>query len=148
MKWILVFLFAFAMPIALAQAPVASPSPVAVASPAPAAASVAPQPPAWATELLQVVSGLPVVGPFVSKALLYVGILGALMTALVAFLLAASESIQQVTNWSGLSSFAAQVQAFQDGKIMYWLKTFSLFNAKPAPPPVAAAAPASSASPS
>lgn len=157
MKWVLLFLFILAMPIVLAQSPTPttkivtlSPTPsaspvVLTLTPAPAVLPIpiptvtptqVPQPPEWASELLGSVQSLPVVGPYVSKALLYIGILGALTTALVAFLLAVSESIQQVTSWSGLTVFAGQVQAFQDGKIMYWLKMLSLFNAKAPQSPV------------
>lgn len=145
MKWIFAFVIFCLAPIAFAQAP-ADPSvgttviqaPVVVVPASSDVAAVAANPiaapPAWATELLSVISGLPIVGPILSKAMTYLGILGALMTALVAFLLAAASALKNVTAWAGLASLAAKVQAFQQSQIMYWLTTLSMFNAKVPPP--------------
>jgi hypothetical protein len=102
----------------------ATPAPQNVSVPEPAA------PPQWATDLLMNAARLPVVGPYISKALLYLGILTALLTSLVAFLLGAISLLQGAFNISGLGSFASLLATFKDGKIMYWLKFFSNFNAK------------------
>ena len=144
MKWIFAFLFAFCIPLVFAQSPAVAPTPpVAVNQATPQAstdaATVAANPdaapPAWATELLASVEKLPVVGPLVGKLLMYVGILGALMTALMSFLLALASALKNVTSWAGLATFAARVEMFQQSKIMYWLTTLSLFNAKAPPKP-------------
>ena len=137
MKALFLALSVFLAPLVLAQAPTPAPSPLVTAVPGTTTVTMpeALAPPEWATDVLNVVNKLPVVGPIVEKVVMYVGILGSLMTALVAFLLAVSEAIQQVTHSSGLVELAAKIQAFQDGKIMYYLKMLSLFNAKAPPVP-------------
>lgn len=115
-------------PAPVAQAPVAvlpPPAPAAVVS-VPAVAA----PPAWAADILSVVSGLPVVGPYLSKALLYLGILAAILTALVAAALSILASLKGAFSWAGLDTAASAIQSFQSGQIMYWLTYFSNFNAK------------------
>lgn len=119
---------------ASAPAPVAQ-APVAVLPPpaAPAAVVSVPAvaaPPAWAADILSVVSGLPVVGPYLSKALLYLGILAAILTALVAAALSILASLKGAFSWAGLDTAASAIQSFQSGQIMYWLTYFSNFNAK------------------
>lgn len=96
----------------------------AVVVPEPAA------PPQWATDVLMTAAKLPIVGPYVSKALLYFGILAALISSLVGFLLGAVVILQKGFSAAGLANFAAVLAAFRDGKIMYWLKFFSNFNAQ------------------
>lgn len=110
-------------PSSAGAAPTAASVPV-IAVPAPAA------PPAWATDLLMTAEKLPVVGPYIEKALMYAGILSAVLTALVGFLLAAVSALAGVLNLSGLTSFASALKAFQSGQIMYYLKYFSMFNAQ------------------
>jgi hypothetical protein len=148
MKWIFAFLICLCTSLAFAQTPVTAP-PLVVASPAPQVVAPASPistvnanavaqnpdaaPPAWATEFLVFIEKLPVVGPYVGTIMMYLGILGALMTALVAFLLSVANALKAVTTWAGLANFAALIQTFQQSKIMYWLTTLSLFNAK-APP--------------
>jgi hypothetical protein len=129
---------------ASAQTSVAAPA-VAVAKVA--APSVAPEPavpvaepaapPKWAQDLLVQAEKLPVVGPIISKALVYAGILVSVLTAIVAFLLTLLSAVSGIAGLSGLAAFASKIQAFKDGKIMYWLKYLSMFNAQK---PVVAAA--------
>lgn len=109
-------------------APQPAPAPAVVAVPEPAA------PPSWATDLLMEVSRLPVVGPYVSKALLYLGILTAILTTLVAAILSILASLQGGFNAAGLVDASNAVTAFKNGKIMYWLTYFSNFNAQKKPP--------------
>jgi hypothetical protein len=135
-----------------AQAPAPAASPSAVASPAPAPSpaapavtpaavpAVPPAPPAWALELLTTVEALPVVGPIVAKGLLYLGILSAILTSLVAFLLSALAGLKSVLNFAGLTTLTSALQSFQDGPIMYWLTYFSNFNAQNPPASMVAAA--------
>jgi len=93
-------------------------------------------PPEWAQELIAAAEKLPVVGPIVSKVLVWVGILAGITTTLVGTLLGIINTLMGVANLSGLASAAAALANFRDGKIMYWLKFFSLFNAKKPEPTV------------
>lgn len=115
-----------ASPIAVSSAQ--SPAPpmvqgvVAVAEPA--------APPSWAQDLMVSAQKLPIVGPIVSKALLYVGILGSILTMLCGFLMAALSALSGTLQYAGLASAVQKIADFQNGKFMYYLKFFSLFNAK------------------
>lgn len=103
----------------------ATPSPVPMVQvPEPAA------PPEWAIELMSTAQELPVVGPYVSKALLYLGIISAILTSLIAFLLTSIRALTGILNVAGLVNLAAKLELFRDSKIMYWLKFLSMFNAK------------------
>jgi hypothetical protein len=140
MKWIFAFALLIMAPLTFAQAPATSapaasaapssptPTPVAVApaASAPAVSVAAPSaPPEWIQELLQTVAGLPIVGPYISKAFTYLEALGACLTALVAFLLAVSAALKGVVNFSGLTALASWIETFQQSKIMYWLTALS-----------------------
>lgn len=108
-----------------ASAPIAvAPAPSLIAVPAPAA------PPSWATDLLLQVSKFPVVGPYISKALLYLGILAAILTTLAAAALSILASLKTGFNAAGLDKAAQAVSDFKDSKFMYYLVYFSNFNAK------------------
>ena len=87
-------------------------------------------PPAWAQDVLEIAEKTPYVGPYLSKALVYVGVLSTIVTAFIAFLLTGLAALARVLNFAGLVRFAAKVAIFRDGKFMYWLKYISLFNAK------------------
>lgn len=114
--------------------PAASVTPVStqpVPSTAPTVAVAAPSaPPKWAQELIVAAEKLPVVGPWVAKALLWSGILAGILTTLVAAVLAIVQMLMGVANLSGLTTFGNWLTNFQNGQVMYWLKFFSLFNAK------------------
>lgn len=113
-------------PISISQPASPSPSVVAVAEPA--------APPAWAQQLMVTAQKLPVIGPIVSKALLYLGILASVLTMLAGFLIGALQAISGAFSYAGLTNAVAAIGAFQNGKFMYYLKYFSLFNAqKPSP---------------
>ncbi len=115
------------------------PAPSAVApsnttSPGPAVTVAAPAaPPQWAQDLMVQAEKLPVVGPIVTKVMLWAGILGAILTTLVGALLGILNMLTGIANLSGLTRYATLLAAFRDGKVMYWLKFFSLFNAKQPP---------------
>lgn len=120
-------------PAPVAQAPVAvlPPPAPAIILPAPVVSVPAvAAPPSWATDILAVVSGLPVVGPYLSKALLYLGIIAAILTTLVAAALSILASLKGAFSWAGLDTAASAIQSFQTGQVMYWLTYFSNFNAK------------------
>ncbi len=110
-------------PSSVQSSPIPSPSPtVQVAQPS--------APPQWAQDLMVNAEKLPLVGPYVSKFLLYLGILSAIMTSILACILSVLNSLMGVMNLAGLTDAATKIANFRDGKFMYWLKYFSLFNAK------------------
>lgn len=113
-----------ASPVALASpAPAASPQPmVAVAEPA--------APPVWAQDMMTTAEKLPVIGPIVTKALLYLGIVSSLLTMFCAFLISVLGVLESAFSWSKLFTAATAIADFKNGKIMYWIKFFSMFNAK------------------
>lgn len=140
MKSIL-FVFTFSLVLSLcsfshAQVPAASPAAIVVTTitaptPVPTVQVAEPAaPPAWAIDLMMTAQNLPVVGPYISKALLYLGILSAILTSLIAFLLTAISALTGILNVAGLVNLATKLQIFRDGKVMYWLKFLSMFNAK------------------
>lgn len=108
-------------------------APVVAPTPAPVAAVVVPEPaapPQWAADVLVSVAKLPVIGPYVSKALLYLGILAVLLTTLVGAALSILATLKTGFNWAGLDKASAAIEAFKGGKIIYYLTYFSNFNAK------------------
>lgn len=110
-------------PVAVvASSPSPAPQMIAVSEPA--------APPAWAQGLMVSAEKLPVVGPIISKALLYLGIVSSVLTALAAFLISALTVVGGAFSYAGFANAAQAIAAFQNGKIMYWIKFFSLFNAK------------------
>ena len=128
-------------PAAPVAAPVASPAPIAASVPDTAPAPVMVKdinaaPPTWVQDLAVSIKSLPVVGPIVVKALNWIAVIVSILTALCAFLMVALKALSSIMNIASLTNFAASLQAFQDGKIMYYLKYFSAFNAqKPDPQP-------------
>jgi hypothetical protein len=130
-------------PTPTAVTPVSSPAPVpppVVAAPVtpafvPVAAPAAP--PVWAQDLLMTAEKLPVVGPILAKVLLWAGIIAGILTTLTGAVLGVVNTLMGVSNASGLTGLAAALANFRNGKVMYWLKFFSLFNAqKPVIPSV------------
>lgn len=87
-------------------------------------------PPAWAQALVVTASNLPVVGPVLSKILVYLPAIVTVLTILAASLLSIIQALASVLNFAGLGSAATFILNFQNGKVMYWLKFFSMFNAK------------------
>jgi hypothetical protein len=142
-------------PVAAAPAsPSVSPSPTPSASPSPALAvsssaqpivNVIPvpvasaEPPAWFSEFIGIVSSLPVVGPYVSKVIVYAGVAAAVLTSLVTALLAILTALGSAFNLTGLTAFAQKITDFKNGKIMYWLAYLSMYNATKPPPTLASA---------
>jgi len=115
-----------------ASAPAPIPTPVPVGTPpGPAVAVAEPAaPPPWAQELVMAAEKLPVVGPVISKFLLYAGIIGSIMTAVVVCLVGILNTLIGAFNIAKLVQISNALAAFKDGKIMYYLKFFSFFNAK------------------
>jgi hypothetical protein len=112
-----------------APAPVMTPVPPGVSLPAVAVAEPS-APPQWAQDIIVVAEKLPLVGPIVAKVMLWAGILSGILTTLVGAVLGILQLLLGVFNLTGLVNAAAWIAAFRDGKVMYWLKFFSMFNAK------------------
>jgi hypothetical protein len=73
---------------------------------------------------------VPFVGPALVEVLKWLGVIGALMTALVTFILSVTRTLFFAARWTRLGSLMLVVANFEKGKVMYWLKYFSLYNAK------------------
>ena len=86
-------------------------------------------PPTWLQDVIVAVKGFPVVGPYLVMLLQWLGVLSAILTALCAFLLISVKAVNNVLNLMKLTEFAAKIAAFEKGKVMYWLKYLSMFNA-------------------
>lgn len=138
------FLFAIADPISVladsqtspatavtasAPAPVMTPVPPGVSLPAVAVAEPS-APPLWAQDIIVAAEKLPFIGPVVAKVLLWCGILSGVLTTLVGALLGVLNLLLGAFNLAGLTNASSWLVAFRDGKVMYWLKFFSMFNAK------------------
>ena len=130
------FMLLFCSKQALAQ-DVATSTPAAIVQTVPVVAPVQTvqvaepaAPPKWAEQLIVTAQDLPVVGPIVTKALLYLGIVSSILTALIACLLTLLNAISGVASLTGLAKYADKITLFKNGKVMYWLKYLSMFNAK------------------
>lgn len=120
------------VPVSIVAAPsLKAPAIAAPAAPTPmVAVPEVSAPPSWAQDLMVNAQKLPVIGPIVSKALLWLGIISSILTLIVGFLMAGVQVLMGAFNYAGLTAFVEKLAAFQSGKIMYWLKYLSLFNAK------------------
>lgn len=108
-----------------------APTPVPDGTPMPAVAVAEPAaPPVWAQELLVFIQQVPVIGPYASKAIFYLGIVSSLLTAVVICLLTILNTLIGVATAAGWVSFSNALVSFRDGRFMYWLKFMSAFNAK------------------
>lgn len=109
-------------------------TPIAESGQAPSSPTVAVSepsaPPQWAQDLMVTAEKLPIVGPFIAKGLLYLGILSAILTSLTTAILMVLNTLLGLFTWAGFVNASAAIAGFRDGKVMYWLKFFSLFNAK------------------
>lgn len=87
-------------------------------------------PPEWLVNMLQSLHDLPIVGPFMAKAVQWLGVIVTIITSFVGFVWVSIRALSTVLNVAGLLAFADKLKAFEQGKIMYYLKYFSMFNAK------------------
>lgn len=87
-------------------------------------------PPNWLQDMVIAIKKLPVIGPVLTVALQWLGVIATILTALVAFLLVSIRALTTVLTSMKLVEIANKLVAFQDGKIMYWLKYLSVFNAQ------------------
>lgn len=87
-------------------------------------------PPDWLLSALQYLYDVPFVGPIMVKVAQWFGVIVTIVTAFTAFLMVSVRALMGVLNLAGLVAFAAKLDAFKDGKIMWYLKYISaLFNA-------------------
>lgn len=87
-------------------------------------------PPSWLQELMLVVKGLPIVGPYVVEALKWVAVATVILSTLTGAILTVLKALQGALHLAKLEEFATKVKAFEDSKLVFWLRYFSNFNAK------------------
>lgn len=94
-------------------------------------------PPKWAEDVLVSTQEIPVVGPVISKAIMYAGIVSSILTALVTFLMTVVGALTRLSTFAGLAATAMKLQQFRNSKLFYWIAYLSMFNVKkPAPKPI------------
>lgn len=86
-------------------------------------------PPEWLVSLLQLLHGMPVVGPYIAKGVQWLGVIVTIITSFTAAIWVSIRALSTVLSVAGLLAFAEKLKAFENGKIMYYLKYFSMFNA-------------------
>ena len=96
-------------------------------------------PPTWMQNAFVTIKALPIVGPIVTKALQWLAVITSILTALCACVLLVLKSVAGIAAFSQLTELSDTITKFQNGKVMYWLRYASLFNA---PKTVAVATPA------
>jgi hypothetical protein len=104
-----------------------------LAIPLPVAApvvSVPSEPPAWIGTALAIISSLPVVGPYVAIAAQWLGVVASVMTLLVTALVGILKALSLVLKAAKMADLAVKISALLDHPVMYWLKYFSMYNAK------------------
>lgn len=89
-------------------------------------------PPAWLQDVLLFLKSMPVVGPYLTEALKWLGVISAVLTTLTAALLSVIKVLTTVLTYAKLPEMAAKLEAFQNSKFIFWLKYFSMFNAQKA----------------
>lgn len=86
--------------------------------------------PSWLVTTLETVSSLPVVGPIIVEIAKWLGVLASIATILVTALMAILRALQVVLPAVKLASLVNWVIAIENSKALYWLKFFSMYNAK------------------
>lgn len=87
-------------------------------------------PPSWLADTMEMVAKMPIIGPIVIEILKWLGVIGAIGTAFVTFLLASVRALYYAGKIGKLAGLMAWAIAFEQGKVMNWFKFFSLYNAK------------------
>lgn len=88
--------------------------------------------PEWLVKALEVVSSVPVVGPVVVEVAKWLGVLSSVLTILVTAILAVLRVLTVVLPAVRLAGLVSVVAAVENSKVLYWLKLFSMYNAKQA----------------
>jgi uncharacterized membrane protein len=92
-----------------------------------------PAPPTeWLKPVLDFITQLPVVGPYLTSAVMWIGALAAVLTALTTAFSGIVLGLAKVMNTTGLQHAADALTAFHD-KVWPWLAYFSIYNAPPKP---------------
>lgn len=87
-------------------------------------------PPEWLVEILNTIQSLPIVGPYLVVILQWLGVVFTIVTTFTLAIITSVRALMTVAKWQQLFTVVAALENFQKGKIMYWLKYFSMFNAK------------------
>lgn len=85
------------------------------------------EPPIWAKPVIDMILGVPTVGPIILGVLKWAGVAAALMTAISGGLTALTVTLKGVGDFAGWANFSTKVQAFYD-KIYPFVAWFSMFN--------------------
>lgn len=93
-------------------------------------------PPVWLQDALLSAKSLPVIGPFLVKAMQWLGVIVSLLTALFAFLWSVLRALQLVLDAGKLYEASNKLAALENSKFMYYLKALSAFNAQKKDKPV------------
>lgn len=89
-------------------------------------------PPSWLQDLMLVIKGLPIVGPYVVEAIKWAGVATVIISAMTGAVLTVLKALQGALNLAKLEDLALKVKAFENSKVIFWLKYFSNFNAQKA----------------
>lgn len=87
-------------------------------------------PPTWLQDMMLVIKGLPIVGPYVVEALKWVGVATVIISAMTGAVLTVLKALQGALHLAKLDAMAEKVKAFENSKFIFWLKYFSNFNAQ------------------
>lgn len=87
-------------------------------------------PPAWLLEVMHKIESVPVIGPVAIDVFKWLGVVAAVMTALVTCLLSITRALVFAGRIQGMAPLMAWAMKLEKGKVMYWLKYFSVYNAK------------------
>lgn len=87
-------------------------------------------PPVWLADIMRFVERVPVIGPIAIEVFKWIGVIAAIFTALVTCLLSITRTLFMAASLSSLAPLMAWVTKFEEGKLMNWLKYFSIYNAK------------------
>lgn len=123
---------AMALAAEQAAAPQPAPAEVIAALPdeAPVVAPKVTEAPEWLVKAMDVVSSVPVVGPVVVEVAKWLGVIASILTILVTAILAAIKALSLVLPAVRLASLAAWLVKLEGSTVMFWLKFFSMYNAK------------------
>ena len=84
-------------------------------------------PPIWLKPIVDIILGVPVIGPILLGLLKWTGIIAAVMTALSGGLMLVAKSLEKAGTALGFVKFAATVKSWYD-KIFPIVAWFSMFN--------------------
>jgi hypothetical protein len=85
--------------------------------------------PEWIEKGLAILASVPFIGPWVAKALAWLGTIASVLTALFTCFFAIVKSIIKVLNLLKLVEFASKIELFYQ-KVAPYLMFFSMYNAK------------------